>query len=107
MGLSVQIAVGHTLVLKGWQVSGWAEGTGERIAGEDVDVSKGMEVRDNLFSAGVREEPTWSEQNARVQWQRTCGWLGRISCDTCWDLIGRSCGGGRLRGGQSGFAIQV
>lgn len=98
MGLSVQIAVRRALILKGWQVSGWAEGTGERIASEGVDMSKGMEVRDNLSSAGVREEPTWLEQNTCVQW--THGWLGRISCGTCWDFIGRSCGWGRLRVGS-------
>lgn len=53
MGLSV-------LVLRG---SGWAERSEERIPGGGVGVSKGAEVRNNLCSAGAREDSTWLEQS--------------------------------------------
>lgn len=39
MGLSVQTAVGHALIFKGWQVSGWAE----RGGGEDSRKGRGLE----------------------------------------------------------------
>lgn len=39
MGLSVQTAVGHALIFKGWQVSGWAE----RGGGEDSRKDRGLE----------------------------------------------------------------
>ena len=60
MGLSVQIAVGHALIFKGWQVSGWAEVGGERIPGRAVD------LRNYLCSAGQGEGRTCLVRADRV-----------------------------------------